>query len=487
MGIKYNNLEDVIAKAESTKGKKVSELIISEDNISATSKGNIGHIIEKELFGLKINNKQAPDFEKLGVELKVTGYRWVFKGTKVSAKERLVITMIDYFKDYKTDFYSSHLYSKISKTILMLYEYDPKLSFLDYVFTHNYLYEFNKIPEKDRLIILNDWKTIQEKIKSGLAHELSEGDTMYLGAAPKGQNSKSLVEQPFSNIRAMVRAYSLKTTYMTYLLRDKVFNKEETKESLIKDLAILRNSSLEQIIDNLFKPYIGKTLSQIDIMVGENLRKKRHKQILWSYTSRMLEVFSKDYEHIEEFEKANIVLKTINLESNGNLKEAMSFPQMNFVEVANESWESSQLKEFFDTTKFLFVVYQKSKNKTEGGIFKGSFLWNMPPSIIETHIKKVWTEMNYVLNNEIELRIKSNKVYNNFPKSTDNPVSHVRPHTRKRENTSPLPEHTKINVLENDNSVDLSIYFDNHSFTISCFWLNRSYVLELIKNSNVNL
>ena len=92
-------------------------------------------------------------------------------------------------------------------------------------------------------------ETIIEKIRRGEAHLLSEGDTMYLGAAPKGANKLSQVNQPYSDEKAMARAYTLKTTYMTYLLRNHVFHEVESKESLIKDLNLIRKYSIEEIIE----------------------------------------------------------------------------------------------------------------------------------------------------------------------------------------------------------------------------------------------
>ena len=44
-----------------------------------------------------------------------------------------------------------------------------------------------QIPEKDLLIMKQDYEKIITKIKAGKAHELSEGDTTYLGACRKGQ------------------------------------------------------------------------------------------------------------------------------------------------------------------------------------------------------------------------------------------------------------------------------------------------------------
>ena len=67
----------------------------------------------------------------------------------------------------------------------------------------------------DLEIIKQDWQTIIDKIKAGEAHNISEGDTMYLAACTKGANAKSIRKQPFSNIPAKQRAFSLKSSYMS--------------------------------------------------------------------------------------------------------------------------------------------------------------------------------------------------------------------------------------------------------------------------------
>ena len=55
--------------------------------------------------------------------------------------------------------------------------------------------------------IEKDWNLIIQKIRNGQAHEISEADTMYLGACSKGANSLSLRKQPFNDIPAMQRAF----------------------------------------------------------------------------------------------------------------------------------------------------------------------------------------------------------------------------------------------------------------------------------------
>lgn len=59
------------------------------------NKGNLGQMIEECYFHYKCNNDARPDFAEAGVELKVTPYKQYQNGS-LSAKERLILTMIDY-------------------------------------------------------------------------------------------------------------------------------------------------------------------------------------------------------------------------------------------------------------------------------------------------------------------------------------------------------------------------------------------------------
>ena len=70
------------------------------------------------------------------------------------------------------------------------------------------LIRFPDLPEKDRLIIENDWKIIHDKIKAGKAHELSEGDTLYLAACTKGTDGESVTSQYGTDVKAKTRAFS---------------------------------------------------------------------------------------------------------------------------------------------------------------------------------------------------------------------------------------------------------------------------------------
>ena len=97
--------------------------------------------------------------------------------------------------------------------MLLIYYFRDKAikNNLDYHIDYAKLFE---IPEKDMNIIINDYKIIIDKILQGKAHEISEGDTMYLGACTKGATAaKSLVSQRYNeNVKAKSRAFCLKNS-----------------------------------------------------------------------------------------------------------------------------------------------------------------------------------------------------------------------------------------------------------------------------------
>lgn len=161
--------------------KTVSNL--PDKKISMKSKGQYGNYIEKYFYGYHPNNDSAADFEKIGVELKVTPFK-VNKNGSISAKERLVLTILNYMEENLDDFYSTHLWEKCSKILLLFYNgLIPDTTMADYIIEKVFLFEWF---EEDMEVILEDYKRITEKIKQGKAHELSESDGNYLSTCTKG-------------------------------------------------------------------------------------------------------------------------------------------------------------------------------------------------------------------------------------------------------------------------------------------------------------
>ena len=166
---------------------------------------------------------------------------------------------------------------------------------------------------------------------------------------------------------------------------------------------------------------------------------------------------------IEEFEKADIQVKTIRLKENNLPKEDISFPTFKYQELTEIDWEDSDFKNILES-KFFFVFYQFEEEKL---ILRKVKFWNMTYyDILEA--KNVWKEMvETVSNGKIVKEVTKNgirKTY--FPKKTENKVSHVRPHARNAADTYALPVKDKITGLT--------------AYTKHCFWLNASYVKDEI-------
>lgn len=475
----YQTREELLEIAKSAIGERIGKYDTRNRLIPGKGKGKIGLVIEEGLFHRKADSSQEPDFENLGIELKVTGYQWKNNDKKVSAKERLVITMLDYFNDTSKEFRNSNVYHKIAQMLLMLYEHELDKNEADFILTNYFMYEFENISELDKNIIIRDYDNIIKKILDNQAHEISEGDTLYLGACTKGENSSSTVL--VNGIEVMRRAFALKQSYMTYLMRSSIFKNWGNKESFIKDLNLLKKNTLEELVYKSFEPFISKTLTEIDSMFNTQVD-RNPKQYLKSYVSRMLNVKDKNLENIDEFLKANIQIKTIRLSRTGEIKESMSFPNFDFIQLSEESWEESITRDMFEVSKFLFVVFDEVNDLKKEYKLRKVMLWNMPTSILDGEVRKVWESTKQILNSEIRVSVMNKRFLNNFPSSKDNPVAHVRPHGVNSLDVYELPSTCKIRVMSNDGTKDIEDFINRHVFTKQSFWLNNKYVLSVINN-----
>ena len=410
-------------------------------------KGGLGEIIEERYFHYPANNDARPDFDKAGVELKVTPYKQNKNGS-FSAKERLILTMIDYFKVVNEEFGDSHMWQKARLILLVYYLYQKEIeNRLDYKIGYVNLFT---PPEEDIKIIKQDFEVIKQKIKDGKAHELSEADTLYLGAAPKAATSKNRRKQPYSDELAKPRAFSFKTSYMTYILNHYIIPGKNTYESIIKEKT---EESFEDYVIHKIEQYRDNTVHELCDKFQIPYKDKKPKNLDAMLTYRMLGIKGN---HAEEFEKANIVIKTIRINKNNRIKENMSFPIFKFKELIEEEWDDSTFGNYLRETKFLFVVYKYDDNDELR--LKGCQFWNIPYDDLEKEVKVVWEKTKQLIKNGLKIEVKNGKNCSNLPKISENRVCHVRPHGRNAQDTYELP--------------------DGRRLTKQCFWLNNSYILS---------
>ena len=431
-----------------------------------TGKGGLGQCVEVYHFGYDINGISEADFCEAGVELKCTPLKTVKDGSMVS-KERLVLNIINYIEEYGKSFETSSFMHKNALLLLMFYLHVAGVDNLDLIFKIIRLWQ---IPKEDLKIFMDDWNVIHGKIVRGLAHELSEGDTLYLAACIKGsKGGANKKAQKIGGVLADQRAYSIKSAYLNHIIIDSLSHPEmfdgvtmtakqkriiEQKKvelgSIVKSIRdYKRGETFEQLVERRFKPYMGMSVSEIakrlNVIVSTS-----PKAISYSVCRAILGVKERG---IAEFEKAGLQLKTIRLEPSGNLKESMSFQTIKYKEIVNEDeWDESDWYNTIAARRFLFIVFRKKKGgSAEDSVLERIFFWSMPRKDIEA--------------TEVFWRDTRDKVragdYTHFIKSTEHPICHVRPKAQNAADMTDTPQGGRAKKL--------------------CYWLNRNYILDVVR------
>ena len=432
---------------------------------SFKGKGGLGNSVEYYHYEYEPNSESEPDFAEAGLELKCSPLK-LLKDDSMVAKERLVLNIINYIEEGSKSFEDSSFWHKNKFLLLMFYLHESGIDPVDMIFKLIRTWQF---PEEDLKIIRDDWNTIHSFIVNGKAEELSEGLTFYLAACMKGSKSGTeMRKQPFSDVLAQQRAYSLKQGYINKIIlasyldaelnhqlrispsKLKKLQEKYSSENIVKSVsAYKKGETFEQLVERKMNPFYGKTIIQIS----------RQLNIEFNYSSKDFAyhvcrgIFGVKSKHIKEFENADISLKTIVLESDRDyVRESMSFPYIRFVDIVNQEWENSDWYKTL-TSKFFFVVFRKSPDdRKENMRLEKVFFWNMPYSDLSI-AEWLWYDTK---NKAIE------GDYNSFiTTKTNNRVCHVRPHGTKGQ-TVLTPQGTRVQP--------------------KCFWLNNNYILELVKS-----
>lgn len=389
MELLYNpkDKKSVLAYAKKLKGKTLREVLLSEISDSKVlGKGSFGQVLEEFYFGYKPNSKAEADFLHVGMELKSSPLKRL-KNKEYRAKERLVLSIIDYLKIVDQSFEKSSFWSKNANILLVFYLYQEGHNFLDFVIKLIGEWEF---PSADIEIIKKDWELIKQKVVDGKAHELSEGDTFYLGACTKGANAGSVRMQPNNTLPAKQRAYSLKQGYVNHIIASIAENTDEIYGKLITSTKDAKRKTIEQIVISKFKPYYGKNVSEIISSKELQHLKLTAKNFHANLTKAVLGIELK--KEIEEFKKADIIVKTVRLSENGLPEEDISFPSFKYTELVDETWDESKFKEILEH-KFLFVFFQFEYGEL---VLKRVKFWNMPYKDM-LDAEKVWAKAKKVV------------------------------------------------------------------------------------------
>ncbi|MCX8512206.1 MAG: Sau3AI family type II restriction endonuclease [Chthoniobacteraceae bacterium] len=425
------------------------------------AKGKFGNAIEAGHFYYKPNSDKEPD---LGwAELKCTGLKRVKSGrsTKLSAKERLVICMINFGGGdqeeeksiLKETFDTSHAKKKLNSLVLVFYEYAKGTAVLDL----KVLLVDHWMPDATELrMIREDWELIKSYVKAGDAHLISESLTNILGACTKGAKGTDRVKQANNKEKAKPRAFALKQAFVTQiyerLLNQRSGGKAPEPEIHLDGMDLYRKAKdrFEDFVTKRLNKYAGKTTVQICDelgITGKFESKDKHARRMRKFLNKILSG-SQDQEsdNLAEFKNTGLQIKTVRLKANGMPAEAVSFPHFKYDELADEDdWEDSELYGML-TSRFLFI-FLREMGEGKDPVFEKAIFHSLSEDDLD-EAEKAW---------KLAVEKARERVYEEMPGQKANRVIHVRPHDSKAR-------------YGKDPSVE------KHR----CFWLNQRYIRGVI-------
>lgn len=433
-----NSVESIVQFATGLIGRSLSEAVELPASVSEyLGKGKLGQLVEEFYFEIKPPNNHEPDFPEAGLELKTAGVV-LTKQHKVSAKERLVLTNINFGKLGYETWESSSFLAKCKLMLLLFYLYESEVLEINRKFVLSpLLVDLFALTDSDLSQIESDWRFIQERVRQNRAHELSEGDTTYLKACRKGSGGadERLAPQNGSALRAQTRAFSFPASFVTRLIRNN-FSDEQS-------ILVNTTQTVEEATRRRLGKFLGLTVDEICSRVGWSSSAKNLHSLL---VRRMLTGTGKKP---LELEKAQIALRTITIRENGLPTENFPFASFDFSEVASQGWEESTFIEDLEKRYLLAVFLEDAEGVKR---FHKAGYWTMPYDD-RLASKEVWIET--------KRRINANNY--DLPKRKDHSIAFVNTHGRDSRDLVRTPQ----GGLQTRRS----------------FWLNRHYLAEVIENS----
>lgn len=433
---------------------------IREGDKIPSGRGSLGQMVEEIYFGIKNNSNPEADFSDAGVELKTSPLKMGKKNNgEYLVKERLVCNLINYCADVDVAFEESHFFKKCRLMLILYYLYIADVYPIDYKFIYSILWH---LPEKDLMIIRRDYDIIMSKVKAGKAHEISEGDTMYLGACRKGAKATDTTKQPYSEIPAPTRAFCLKMAYMRTILdyvkqsgENAVCNYYKPPQEELVSVQALSSSSFDDIILSRFAPYLNQSTQALAIRLSLDLSKNPKNRFAMIAGKIASSGTTTNVNKTEEFEKAGMLLKTVRVQANNSIKESLAFENIDYQEVLDAAdWVDSRHYELF-TSRFLFVVFKEQTAHKGDYKLEKVFFWTMPQNDLEV-AQEYWNNIREnILANHIDPKY--------FWKIKDHRKFHVRPKATNSDDLTTNPNGGKCKKY--------------------CYWFNKDYLMNIVENN----
>ena len=135
---------ELLRFAKKLEGRKFSEISESigklDENHRKHTKGIAAKVVETDYFGIPSNSSEEPDFENLGIELKVSPLRYLERVDLYTTKERNVIKMVDYNEITNVEHWTEMKVSqKLQKVLYVIYVHDKKVNAWDWKVVKTFL------------------------------------------------------------------------------------------------------------------------------------------------------------------------------------------------------------------------------------------------------------------------------------------------------------------------------------------------------------
>ena len=230
--MQFNSESELMAFAKELEGRRFSEICESigklDENHRKHTKGVAAKVVETEYFGIPSNSSEKPDFEDLGIELKVSPLRYIERTDLYTTKERNVIKMVDYNEISENKHWKENkISSKLNRVLYVLYIHDKTVNAWEWKVVKTFLWSPSSQQDEK---IQTDYEIMRSKVLNG--ENLREGDHSFFATCPKhggGYLKSSPLDSPRSSLAvhpvmgfAEKRGYCIKREAFIELIADSI-------------------------------------------------------------------------------------------------------------------------------------------------------------------------------------------------------------------------------------------------------------------------
>lgn len=219
-----------------------------------------------------------------------------------------------------------------------------------------------------------------------------------------------------------------------------------------------------QELSELLSQYVSVPVADLYIKYNVNPKSKRCKQ---SLATALIQQNGSD-RLISFTNRKDVMVKTVKLVRGGQVEASLSLPSFRFDEIVHEKWEESSLRKMLSETIFVLIFFDEETYAKRKDIYiKKGLIWQMPKGILDSSVRKSWeTVVNCLEAGKVVKYIgEDGRFHTYFPRTSDGPYVHVRPHAATSGSTLPLPVPDKLTGLT--------------EYPMHSFWLTRSYIQKL--------